>query len=226
MAITNEVPSAAVSTRLDRVYRFNTAERIAHWNHALSFIVLFMTGAALVFRGFALLLAHDGLLAAGQVHRVGAVFFTVLTIPVLIIGARRRAGEWVRTSLQFDRDDRRFLVLFARDFFGLKVKLPDQGRFNAGEKINSLMQIFGWPVMVTTGWMLVWKGAFPAAVVQWVLAVHSFTAFVLGAAVIGHIYLASLHPHARPGFMGMVTGWVPAWWARGHYRKWYDQIER
>jgi formate dehydrogenase subunit gamma len=204
------------------VYRFSVAERIAHWNHALSFIVLFITGSALVFRGFAALLGRDGLLAAGLVHRVGAGFFTVLTIPVLVIGARRLAGEWVRTSFQFDQDDRRFLVLFARDFFGLKVKLPDQGRFNAGEKINSILQILGWPAMVITGWMLVWKDAFSPAVVQWVLAIHSFTAFLLGAAVIGHIYLASLHPHARPGFTGMTTGWVPAWWAKGHYRKWYD----
>jgi formate dehydrogenase subunit gamma len=219
MAITKAVRSGVV-------YRFNLAERIAHWNHALSFIVLLLTGAALVFRGLAALLGHDGLLVSGQIHRAAAVFFTVLTIPVLVIGARRPAGAWVRGAFRFDRDDLRFLALFPRDFFGLKVTLPDQGRFNAGEKINSIMQIVGWPVMVVTGWMLVFKGAFAPGLVQWVLAIHSVTAFVLGAAVIGHIYLASVHPHAHPGWTGMTSGWVPEWWARDHYRKWYDTLKQ
>lgn len=225
MAITKQIPQpAARPARPGMVYRFQVAERIAHWNHAISFIVLLLTGAALVFRGLAALLGHDGMILSGQIHRVVAVFFTALTIPILLIGSRRSAGEWVRGAFRFDRDDRRFLILFPRDFFGLKVKLPDQGRFNAGEKINSIMQILGWPIMVITGWMLVWKGSFSASIVQWLLAIHGTVALLLGAAVIGHIYLASLHPHAHPGFSGMVSGWVPEWWAKGHYRKWYDSL--
>lgn len=212
------------SDRTNVVYRFNLAERIAHWNHALTFIVLFITGLALVVRGITVMLDREMLITFGQIHRVAGALFTVVTIPVLMVGARKVAGEWVRSSFRLDQDDRTFLVKFARDFFGLEVELPPQGRFNAGEKINSILQILGWPIMVITGWMLVFKDRLPAGVGQWTVAIHSATALVLGCAVIGHIYLAAIHPHSRPGLSGMISGWVPAWWAKGHYRKWYDSL--
>lgn len=208
-----------------RVPRFNWAERLAHWNHAITFIVLFVTGGALIFKGLTGMLNRDTLMLFAQVHRVTGALFTVVTIPVLYFGARKATGQWVRDSFQFDQDDRTFLIRFWRDFFGLKVNLPDQGRFNAGEKINSILQILGWPIMVVTGWMLVYKASLSQGLAQWTLAVHSVTALLLGCAVIGHIYLASIHPHSRPGISGMITGWVPAEWAKGHYRKWYESVK-
>lgn len=224
MAITRPRPLPVPNARQGQVYRFNLAERIAHWNHAITFLILFFTGLALVIRGVATVLDRDVLLIFGQVHRGVAVLFTVVTIPVLMFGARKASGEWVRSSFRFDRDDRLFLLRFYRDFFGLPVQLPPQGRFNAGEKINSIMQILGWPVMVITGWMLVFKDRLPQGVAQFTVATHSVTALVLGCAVLGHIYLASIHPHSRPGISGMISGWVPSWWAKGHYRKWYDSL--
>lgn len=226
MAITKAVPEVKVPGRDGKVYRFHLAERIAHWNHAITFLVLFFTGLGLVIRGLSTVLDRDVLLLFGQIHRVTAVLFTVVTIPVLFFGARTAAGEWVRSSFRMDKDDRTFLLRFYRDFFGLPVQLPPQGRFNAGEKINSMMQIIGWPVMVVTGWMLVYKDRLPQGLGQWTIAIHSVTALVLGCAVLGHIYLASIHPHSRPGIGGMVSGWVPSWWAKGHYRKWYDSLPK
>ncbi|HYF77301.1 MAG TPA: cytochrome b/b6 domain-containing protein [Symbiobacteriaceae bacterium] len=208
----------------EKVFRFVLAERIAHWSHAISFLVLLFTGMALVVRGAAALLGTSVMQGFGLTHRIVAVVFTLVAVPALMLGARKSAGEWVRGSFRFDRDDLRFLAGFPKDFFGLKVTLPDQGRFNAGEKINSIFQILGWFVMVVTGWMLVWKDALPRGLARWTLATHSFTALFLGAVVLGHIYLASIHPHARPGFTGMTSGWVPAWWARGHYRKWFEKL--
>lgn len=207
-----------------RVYRFVTAERIAHWSHALSFLVLLITGLALVVRGVAAALGADVMQAFGLTHRIVAVVFTAVAVPVLMVGARKSTGEWVRSSFRFDKDDLQFLARFPRDFFGLKVTLPDQGRFNAGEKINSIFQILGWFVMIASGWMLVWKDALPRDLARWTLSIHSFTALFLGAVVLGHIYLAAVHPHARPGFTGMTSGWVPAAWAKGHYRKWFDKL--
>ncbi|MDF2627040.1 MAG: formate dehydrogenase gamma subunit [Symbiobacteriaceae bacterium] len=208
----------------ERVFRFVLAERAAHWFHAISFLVLLATGLALVVRGAAAFLGGDVMRTFGLTHRIVAVIFTVVAVPVLMLGARKSTGEWVRSAFRFDRDDFRFLAGFPKDFFGVKVTLPDQGRFNAGEKINSIFQIIGWFVMVVTGWMLVWKDALPRDLARWTLATHSFTALFLGAVVLGHIYLASIHPHARPGFTGMTSGWVPAWWAQGHYRKWYNKL--
>lgn len=216
----------ATIKREGQVLRFVLGERIAHWNHALTFLLLFFTGFALVARGLSGIVGQEGMLLFSKLHRGAAWPFTLLTIPILYFTARKTAGQWFRDSFRFDRDDRTFLARFALDFFGLKAELPDQGKFNAGEKINSLLQIFGWPVMVITGWMMVYKTALPQALMQWVIPIHSFTALLLGCAVIGHIYLATLHPHSRTGLSGMFSGWVDAKWARAHYRKWYDEITK
>lgn len=86
------------------------------------------------------------------------------------------------------------------------------------------MQILGWPVMMATGWLLYFRDALPREVGAWALAIHSTTAMVLGAAVIGHMYLALLHPHTRRGLSGMLTGRVAAAWARDHHAKWYARL--
>lgn len=214
---------AAAQTKA-RVLRFNLGERLAHWNHALSFLLLLFTGLALMVRG--VVGSRELLVTFGQIHRVMAVPFTLLTIPILITLGRKSAGQWFRDSFRIDRDDRRFLMGFAKEFFGLKADLPHQGRFNGGEKINSILQIIGWPVMVVTGWMMVYKTVLPQGLMAWVIPIHSFTAMLLGCAVIGHIYLATLHPGSRAGLSGMFSGWVPAEWAREHYRKWYEEVSK
>lgn len=206
------------------VVRFTLWERVAHWNHAVTFLVLLVTGMVLVVRGAAGLLGAPALRALGQVHHWAAIPFTFVTVPVLWLGARKQTREWIRECFRFDRDDRLFLRRFAREFFGLGADLPPQGKFNAGEKVNSLMQILGWPVMVTTGWLLYFRDALPRDVGAWALAIHSTTAMVLGAAVIGHMYLALLHPHTRQGLSGMLSGRVPAAWAQDHHPKWYGRM--
>lgn len=214
----------AEAAREGKVLRFNLGERLAHWNHAISFLLLLFTGLALVVRG--VVGSRELLVTFGQVHRVMAVPFTLLTIPILLALGRKSAGQWFRDSFRLDADDRRFLVGFAKEFFGLKADLPHQGKFNGGEKINSILQIIGWPVMAVTGWMMVFKTALPQGLMAWVIPIHSFTAMLLGCAVIGHIYLATLHPGSRAGLSGMFSGWVPAEWAKEHYRKWYEDLSR
>jgi len=221
--------AGAVETKAEpvpagRVLRFVWGERLAHWNHAITFLLLLFTGLALVIRGLGGLVGQEGLLFFGKLHRWSAIPFTLLTIPILFLTARKTAGQWVRDSFRLDPDDRRFLVGFAREFFGLKAELPHQGKFNGGEKINSILQIVGWAVMVVTGWMMVYKTALPQGLMEWVIPIHSFTAMLLGCAVIGHIYLATLHPGSKAGLAGMFSGWVPGEWAKEHYRKWYDEI--
>jgi len=50
----------------------------------------------------------------------------------------------------------------------------------------------------------------------------SAAALVLGAAALGHIYLAVGHPSSRAALSGMLTGLVSRKWALGHHRKWAE----
>ncbi|WP_083765879.1 formate dehydrogenase subunit gamma [Symbiobacterium thermophilum] len=223
-ASAREAPGEQTAIKDGKVYRFGLASRLAHWNHALTFLLLLFTGLGLVVRGISGLAGAETLRLFGQLHRLAAIPFTVLTIPILLIGARRATARWLREVFRFDRDDLRFFPAFVREFFGLKAESPPQGKFNAGEKVNSILQIVGWPTMAVTGWMLVYKTSFPPALMQWVILIHSGMAMLLGCAVLGHIYLATLMPGFREGLSGMLSGWVPAKWAKDHYRKWYREI--
>jgi formate dehydrogenase subunit gamma len=35
--------------------------------------------------------------------------------------------------------------------------------------------------------------------------------------------LSVVHKNSRPGYTGVITGEVPAWWAREHHTDWYDE---
>lgn len=203
------------------VVRFSLAERLAHWNHAITFLVLLMTGAALVVSGLPGLLGAGTVRLFGQIHRWAAWPFTFLTVPILVLGARPAVRRWLQECCTWDADDLRFLRLFPREFFGLHTELPPQGKFNAGEKINSLIQITGYVVMVVTGWMLIYRDALPKTLIMWAQPIHTLFAFFLGAAAIGHIYLAVGHPGSWAALSGIITGRVSSDFARAHHRKWY-----
>ena len=100
-----------------------------------------------------------------------------------------------------------------------KVKLPDQGKFNAAEKINFMVLMGTYPLYIATG------------------ALHLADARRLSVLDLLHVLMA-LHGHAadpgahvhglidrggRPGLTGMITGYVDRQWAKHHYRHWYRE---
>ena len=64
---------------------------------------------------------------------------------------------------------------------------------------------------------------FPRAVVQWGYFLHNIGFGLAIAVMVGHVYLSVVHKNSRPGYSGVVTGEVPAWWAKEHYPDWYDE---
>ncbi|MGI9862591.1 cytochrome b/b6 domain-containing protein [Moorella naiadis] len=205
----------------ERVERFNLAERLGHWSHGIAFIVLLLTGLALVFRGF----GGGGLRLFRSVHHFMAYPFTFLTVLILLLGTPRTMGQWLKECLTWRADDWRFVAAFPREFFGLKVQLPEQGKFNAGEKLNSLLTISGSLLMAVTGWLLIFRDSFSPAVVAWALPLHSAGALVMGGVILGHIYLALGHPNSRESINGMLSGKVAAKFAREHHARWYRELQ-
>ncbi|KYH31715.1 formate dehydrogenase subunit gamma [Neomoorella mulderi] len=209
----------------ERVERFNLAERLGHWSHGITFVVLLLTGSALVFRSYAGLIGPGGLRLFRSIHHVMAYPFTFLTVIILLLGTPRTAGQWLKECLTWGRDDLRFIAAFPREFFGLKVQLPEQGKFNAGEKLNSLLTIAGSILMVVTGWILLLRDSVAPALVAWALPLHSAGALVMGGVILGHIYLALGHPNSRESINGMLSGKVSARFAREHHARWYRELK-
>jgi hypothetical protein len=126
--------------------------------------------------------------------------------------ANMRAG-WIWT-----RDDFRWLLLFPMNALNPKVELPEQGKFNAAEKLNFMMVSTFYPLYIVTG-IMVWL---PGVAIFAYLA-HYAMALAGIPLVLGHIFMATVNPETKVGLSGMITGWVDRNWAKHHYHRWYRE---
>jgi hypothetical protein len=99
-----------------------------------------------------------------------------------------------------------------------KIKLPDQGKFNAAEKLNFMMVMCTWPMFAITG-VLIWLPGIAFA--SWM--VHFALALIAAPLMMGHIFMATVNPSTRIGLSGMISGFVDRDWAMHHYTRWYRE---
>jgi formate dehydrogenase gamma subunit len=127
---------------------------------------------------------------------------------------RRNIGEAWRWTLA----DLKWLFLMGPAMVSQKVALPEQGKFNAAEKINFMVLTATVPVYLLTG-LMIWthQFAFPA----WI--VHFLLALAATPLLLGHVFMATVNPDTRVGLSGMITGFVDRHWAAHHYGRWYRE---
>ncbi len=152
------------------------------------------------------------------VHRVagaGLIAFPLLTF-------LRNRGEYrvhldnIRQAWIWAWDDIKWLLLMGAAAINSKIKLPEQGKFNAAEKLNFMMVMGTYPIFIVTG-LLLWVPGIHF--VSW--TVHVGMAVIATPLMLGHIYMALVNPSTRVGLSGMVSGYVDREWAAEHYHRWY-----
>ncbi len=190
-----------------------------HWGLAVPFVLLY-SSALLLFITWGEAQPRTFHQLAGWIHRGAGACLVVLPPLALLLGRR----DWrvhlanIREAWVWNRDDVRWLLLCARAARDPRIVLPDQGKFNAAEKLNFIMVQVCYPLYVATG---IWIWLPGVAFLAWVA---HFTAAVLGAPlVLGHIFMATVNPSTRIGLQGMISGWVDREWAKHHYRRWYRE---
>jgi formate dehydrogenase subunit gamma len=196
-----------VKPRPDYVRRFSPAERLLHWANALGFFFLLATGLVLYLPSLSVLVARRQLIQSlhfwGGVGWLGALAF------ILLIGGRRLLAT-ARELERFDHDDLRWLR-------GAKVP---QGRFNAGQKVNAALT-GAFTVLFGISGVLLWVGEedtrfrFASTVI-----LHDGLMYVSLVLLVGHLYLALIHPATKHALRGMTLGDVSAEWAARHHAKW------
>ena len=110
---------------------------------------------------------------------------------------------------------------------GLKMSLPDQGFYNVGQKIFGITALLGGIVIAVTGWIMTYtqQDLVGQGVVQWAILIHFFTAGIVFAGLLAHIYMAVIAKGQMPVFLSMITGKVPADYALFHHKRWVDKIQ-
>ena len=213
---TNE--SAARVSR--EILRFRTSERELHWSIAVPFLVCLVTGIILK-------LFFNRLHPQVPVHTVLRwVHWTsgacLLLLPTLSALRHRKDLALYRYNItrawSWSLDDLKWLALIGPASVTRRVKLPEQHKFNAGEKLNFMTLMLTYPLLVGTGLFMLTPGMH---FVSWVA--HVAVAILSAPLIFGHIYLAVVNPDTRVGLSGMFTGHVDRDWAKHHYAKWYRE---
>ncbi len=209
-----------------RIRRFSSLQQGTHALFGLSFILLMTTGAFLFAPQLQAFTIGAAGLASRFLHRVGAVGLIVAVLVYLIFGYRDFMAD-LRSIFSWSADDFKWLAGAVTRYYwgGEKGDMPDEGRYNPGQKLYSVIQVFGFVVTLASG-LLMWFGAgrISPGLFQASVIVHDIAAVIAVLFFVGHLYMTTLHPMTKESITAMVTGDVSEEYARVHHPKWYREV--
>ena len=177
------------------VVRFTRTERLFHWVNAVGFLFLLATGLVLYLPRLAGVFGRRPLFKT--LHFWGGIGWVVALAVVFLLGDRRALVRTVRELETFRHD-----------------------RFNVGQKINAILNAAFLVLFLASG-LLLWFGERDTRF-RWASTVtlHDALLYVSLVLLVGHLYLAVVHPATRHALRGMTLGTVDEEWARRHYPNW------
>ncbi|NLC36078.1 MAG: formate dehydrogenase subunit gamma [Alcaligenaceae bacterium] len=198
------------------IQRYSTSQRINHWIIAITFVLLAVSGLALFHPSFYWM---SNLLGGGVWTRILHPFIGVVMFLCFFVFAARmfthnfiqkRDLEWVRR---------------APEMLNLKEEnLPEQGRYNGGQKLLFFTLIFLMLGLLATGvvmWRSYFSYLFPIELIRVASLLHAFFGFAIICAIIMHIYAGIW---VKGSVKAMTRGTVTHGWAWKHHRAWLREI--
>ena len=178
-----------------RVLRFSRTERAVHWVNAVGFLFLLATGLILYLPRLSTAVGRRPLIK--DLHFWGGIGWVSALVLVALLG------------------DRRGLLRTWRE-----VETLRHDRFNVGQKVNALLNAAFLILFLVSG-LLLWLGErdtrfrFASTV-----TLHDALLYSSLILLVGHLYLAVIHPTTRHSLRGMTRGTVDEDWARWHHPNW------
>jgi formate dehydrogenase subunit gamma len=200
------------------IERYTPSERSNHWAVAILFVLAGLSGLALFHPA---LFGLSGLFGGGAWTRILHPFLGVAMFLLFLWMAIRFAGH-----NRMDHSDRQWLRQW-RDVLGNREeRLPEVGRYNAGQKLLFWVLVLSMLVLLLSGiviWREYFSGAFGIQALRWASLLHAAAALVLILGIIVHIYAAIW---VKGSVGAMLYGKVSRAWARKHHAGWYKQLSR
>lgn len=197
------------------IVRYTESERINHWITAFTFVLLALSGLAL-FHPAMFWLA--GVLGGGQWNRILHPFVGIVMFVSFLILALR---FWHHNYL--DANDRQWLSQYRDVLANREDKLPEVGRYNAGQKLLFFVMVVCLPLLLVSGiviWRRYFSVYFPIEFIRLAAVVHAVVAFVLIIGIIVHVYAAIW----VKGSIGAMTRGTVTWgWAKKHHPRWFRE---
>jgi cytochrome b subunit of formate dehydrogenase len=205
------------------IRRFDSVEIALHWLYAVLFFVLLLSGLGLYLGpGLNPVLSHRSLVR--EVHLDAAL--ALVALPVIVASARVGTLSRLRRDVEtFDRDDGRWLRRAFVPRFLRRKPLPPQGRFNAGQKLNTIAVAAATVGFTVTGFLM-WQGAhLPTSLSEAADTWHLLLMVAMMPLIAGHLILALLLPSTRPALRGVFVGTVRLDFASRRHAKWVAASE-
>jgi len=102
-------------------------------------------------------------------------------------------------------------------------ELPQQGVYNAGQKMFAFLVYLALPVIAFTGLVMTFHW-FGATAVAWSMVLHFFAVGMVVSGLMIHVYMGAVFPEERPAFFSMITGMVNELYAYNHHYKWWREV--
>jgi len=202
----------------DRILRYSAGERVTHWIVAICFVLSALSGLALLHPS---MFFFSNLFGGGPWTRILHPFIGLAMALAFAVFAVHHIADNLLGG-----NDRQWLLQW-RDIAANRMdKLPEAGKYNAGQKVLFWILVLLMLLLVTTGFLF-WRPWFahllPIGVVRFATLLHAVAAMGLILIIIGHIYMAIWTTWS---VRAMVRGWVTTRWARHHHPAWYREVTK
>ncbi|NYT70445.1 formate dehydrogenase subunit gamma [Pusillimonas noertemannii] len=198
------------------IQRYSPGERANHWIVAIAFILLALSGLALFHPAFYWL---SNLFGGGTWTRILHPYVGVFMFLLFFILAVRMFRH-----NKMDKNDRQWLKQFDDVVNNREDRLPEVGRYNAGQKVLYFALILLMIGLLLTG-IVMWREFFglyfSVGLIRLASVLHAIFAFVMICAIIVHIYAGFW---VKGSVRAMTRGTVTPGWAWKHHRAWFRQV--
>lgn len=200
------------------IQRYTPSERSNHWAVAILFVLAGLSGLALFHPALFWL---SGLFGGGVWTRILHPFLGLAMFALFLIMALRFAGH-----NRLNANDRQWLGQLNDVLCNREDKLPEVGRYNAGQKLLFWVLVLCMLVLLASG-IVIWRQyfghLFGIELIRLAALAHAAAAFVLVTSIIVHVYAAIW---VKGSVGAMLTGKVSRAWARKHHPGWLKEIGR
>ncbi len=205
-----------VPHRRDLIVRYNASERSNHWFGAIAFVLVALSGLALFHPALFFL---SNLTGGGPWTRILHPYLGLtMCVSFVFLAAR------VARDNRMQRRDWQWLRQYRDVIENREERLPEVGRYNAGQKLVFYSVVACLTVLLISGiviWHVYTGAVFAVGVIRLGSVLHAIAALVLICTIIVHVYAAIW---VKGSVRAMTRGTVTPGWAWKHHRAWFREI--
>jgi formate dehydrogenase subunit gamma len=220
-----------------QIKKHHVAIMLLHWFNASVWLLELITGLALISSPLFRVVPQwyisivEGAFGSRahmlQFHVALGVAWILVFLVYAVFGFRtylRR--EVLEREIALDRDDFRWLIVRTLGILGRsREPLPQQGIYNAGQKLFALVVYAMIPVVMLTGVVMAFQ-LFGPQVIGWAIVLHFSAVGIVVSGLLIHVYMGAVFPEEKPAFFSMITGSVDELYAYSHHYKWWREARQ